>query len=134
MREVLGWMASEGGAMRGEWDGDNGASRKDVFWVYWKRPEDWGQRVWEWVDAVGQRGVVLTVYELLYGEGTVGQGEAILLHVLDWDGWTKEILMGVLLDFHEMDPELFTKALNTLVKKGKAQVFGDADSRGVKFF
>lgn len=38
------------------------------------------------------------------------------------------------LDFHEMDPELFTKALNTLVKKGKAQVFGDADSRGVKFF
>ena len=38
------------------------------------------------------------------------------------------------LDFHEMDPELFIKALNTLVKKGKAQVFGDADSRGVKFF
>ena len=80
MREVLGWMASEAGAMRGEWEGSGaGAARKDVFWVYWKRPEDWGQAVLEWVDAVGQRGSVLTVYELLYGEGTVGQGAAISL-------------------------------------------------------
>ena len=92
MREVLGWMASEVGAMRGEWEGGNGAG-KDVFWVYWKRPEDWGQGVWEWVDAVGQRGGVLTVYELLYGEGTVGQGERDFFGVLG-GGWTKEILMS----------------------------------------
>lgn len=54
--------------MRGEWRG------KDEFWVYWKRPEEWGDAVGKWVDAVGQRGAVLTFYELLNGEGTVGQG------------------------------------------------------------
>lgn len=95
MKEVLGWMASEAGAMRGEWDGDNAGgggnnNRRDVFWVYWKRPEDWGQGVWEWVDAVGQRGGVLTVYELLYGEGTVGQGTTNLFGVLDWNDEREE--------------------------------------------
>ena len=37
-------------------------------------------------------------------------------------------------DFHDMDAELFTRAMNSLVKRGKAQVFGDEDSRGIKFF
>jgi len=33
-----------------------------------------------------------------------------------------------------MDPELFRRALNSLVKRGKAQVFGSEDQQGVKFF
>jgi ESCRT-II complex subunit VPS25 len=37
-------------------------------------------------------------------------------------------------EFHGMDQELLRKALNVLVKQGKAQVFGQEDSLGVKFF
>jgi ESCRT-II complex subunit VPS25 len=37
-------------------------------------------------------------------------------------------------EFHGMDQELMQKSLQVLVKRGKAQIFGDADSLGVKFF
>ncbi|KAL9101486.1 MAG: hypothetical protein Q9163_003257 [Psora crenata] len=103
-RQVLDWMASDEGARRGQW------IAKDDYWVYWKRPEEWGDTVHKWVEGTGQKGVVLTFYELLHGESTSGE------------------------DFHNMDTDLFAKAMNVLVKKGKAQVFGDEDSRGVKFF
>lgn len=33
-----------------------------------------------------------------------------------------------------MDTDLLQKALGTLVKRGKAQIFGQEDSLGVKFF
>ena len=108
--------------MRGEWSG------KDEFWVYWKRPEEWGDVVWRWVDAVGQKGAVLTFYELLHGEGTVDQGIEV-----PFQKW-KCMLMLLCADFHEMDTELFAKAMSTLVKKGKAHVFGDEESKGIKFF
>ena len=35
---------------------------------------------------------------------------------------------------HGMDSEVLLKALNILVKRGKAQIFGQDDSPGVKFF
>jgi ESCRT-II complex subunit VPS25 len=40
----------------------------------------------------------------------------------------------VMAEFHGMDPELLQKALSILVKRGKAQVFGQEDQQGVKFF
>lgn len=33
-----------------------------------------------------------------------------------------------------MDADVLVKALNVLVKRGKAQIFGQEDSLGVKFF
>lgn len=39
-----------------------------------------------------------------------------------------------LIEFRGMDPDLLQKSLNVLVKRGKAQVFGTDDQRGVKFF
>jgi ESCRT-II complex subunit VPS25 len=33
-----------------------------------------------------------------------------------------------------MEPELLRKSLQTVVKRGKAQIFGSDDSLGVKFF
>ncbi len=33
-----------------------------------------------------------------------------------------------------MEPDLLQKALAVLVKRGKAQVFGQEDGQGVKFF
>jgi len=42
--------------------------------------------------------------------------------------------MGRWVEFHGMDAELLQKALSVLVKRGKAQIFGQEDSQGVKFF
>jgi len=44
------------------------------------------------------------------------------------------VLMGRWVEFHGMDAELLQKALSVLVKRGKAQIFGQEDSQGVKFF
>ncbi|KAM7192898.1 ESCRT-II complex subunit [Rhypophila sp. PSN 637] len=82
----------------------------DVVWIFWRTPEEWAALIDKWVDETGQKGSVLTLYELTYGEATRGT------------------------EFHGLDPELLQKALATLVKRGKAQIFGQEDSRGVKFF
>jgi ESCRT-II complex subunit VPS25 len=37
-------------------------------------------------------------------------------------------------EIHGMDSQVLMKALNILVKRGKAQIFGQEDSLGVKFF
>lgn len=37
-------------------------------------------------------------------------------------------------EFHGLDQDLLQKALNVLVRRGKAQIFGSEDSQGVKFF
>ncbi|KAI1861681.1 uncharacterized protein JN550_010751 [Neoarthrinium moseri] len=116
-REVLEFMRREGraewvsggsgGSGGGDGAGDGGG---DVVWVYWKTPEEWARELEGWVDATGQKNAVLTLYELTEGETTLGT------------------------EFHGLDPDLLQKALQVLVKRGKAQVFGQEDQRGVKFF
>ncbi|KAL6718017.1 hypothetical protein ACLMJK_004102 [Lecanora helva] len=116
-KEVVEWMCSPEGGRRAEWigggegrDRDGGGEAGGQVWVFWKRPEEWGDLVLGWVEETGQKGTVLTLYEILEGEGTIGE------------------------EFHGMDSELFRRALSTLVKRGKAQVFGSEDQQGVKFF
>ncbi|KAF4979670.1 hypothetical protein FZEAL_4161 [Fusarium zealandicum] len=87
-----------------------GGTSGDVVLVYWRKPEEWAELIEKHVDESGQKGSVLTVYELLEGDGTKGT------------------------DIHGMDNEILLKALNVLVKRGKAQIFGQDDSLGVKFF
>merc|ERR1712000_45068 len=81
----------------------------EVF-VYWRKPEDWARKLEKWVEDTAQKGHVLTLYEITEGEATLGT------------------------DFHGMDGEVLLKALNHLVKRGRAQIFGQDDSLGVKFF
>jgi len=98
---------------RAEWVYGKGEGRgveKDVVWVWWRNPEEWAEVIAEWVEETGQKNTVLTLYELTQSEATLSQ------------------------EFHGMDPEVLQKALNALVKKGKAQVFGHEDQQGVKFF
>ena len=99
------WVDTPGGKGRGD-----GGSVQDTCRVFWKRPEEWGDSIHSWVEETGQKGVVLTFYELVNGEGTRGE------------------------EFHGMGQELFQRALSTLVKRGKAQVFGGEGAEGVKFF
>ncbi|KAH8170389.1 ESCRT-II complex subunit domain-containing protein [Sarocladium implicatum] len=90
--------------------GGQAKSEGDVVFVYWRTLEEWAQVVEGWVDETGQKGGVLTVYELTQGDATRGT------------------------ELHGLDTEILLKALNILVKRGKAQIFGEAESQGVKFF
>ncbi|KAI0129454.1 ESCRT-II complex subunit [Xylariales sp. AK1849] len=112
-REVLEFMRKDGRVEYvGGGDGKGGSAegKGDVVWVYWKTPEEWARMLEGWVDETGQKGTVLTLYELTEGEATLGT------------------------EFHGLDPDLLQKALQVLVKRGKAQIFGQEDQQGVKFF
>ncbi len=108
VRAVLDYMASNEGENRAEWMGP--ATEKASAWIWWRKPEEWAGLLEGWVEGTGQKATVLTLYELVEGEATEGQ------------------------EFHAMDMEVLRKSLGTLVKKGKAQVFGGEGQEGVKFF
>ena len=103
------WISSSsrsgGGRIRGVAE-----EGKEEAWIWWKRPEEWGEALAGWVERTGQKGVVLTWYELLNGEAVGGE---------EWAG---------------MEEEVLGRCLGVLVKKGKAQVFGEEGEKGVKFF
>ncbi|KAM0355972.1 hypothetical protein ACHAPU_000362 [Fusarium lateritium] len=120
IRDVVSFMHADG---RVEYVG--GGASGDVVFLYWRKPEEWAELVENYVEETAQKGSVLTVYELVEGDGTKGNGRFnVSLH-------------GTLLiapDIHGMDNEVLLKALNVLVKRNKAQIFGQDDSLGVKFF
>ncbi|KAI1493880.1 ESCRT-II complex, vps25 subunit [Biscogniauxia mediterranea] len=87
-----------------------GAGAGDLVWVYWKTPEEWAGLIEAWVEETAQKNTVLTLYELTEGEDTRGT------------------------EFYGLDPDILQKALQVLVKRGKAQIFGHEDQQGVKFF
>jgi len=105
-KSIIDYMVSKEGGERAEWIG----TQKAAAWIWWRKPEEWAALLEHWVNDTGQKGTVLTLYELVEGEATERQ------------------------DFHGMDTEVLHKSLNTLVKSGKAQVFGSDDQQGVKFF
>ncbi|PBP27044.1 ESCRT-II complex, vps25 subunit [Diplocarpon rosae] len=108
VREVVEFMRAEG---RAEWvKGGGGEGQGSVFWVWWRDVEEWAGLIGGWVDETAQKNTVLTLYELTESEATTSQ------------------------EFHGMDAELLQKALAVLVQRGKAQVFGQEDQQGVKFF
>ncbi|EGO54588.1 hypothetical protein NEUTE1DRAFT_148884 [Neurospora tetrasperma FGSC 2508] len=96
---------------RGGGGGGGEAGEGGEAFIYWRTPEEWGSLIEAWVEETGQRGSVLTVYELREGEGTRGT------------------------EIWGMDGDVLVKALGTVVKRGKAQIFQSGeDSLGVKFF
>ena len=77
MRIVIDWMASgdgEDGGRRAEWVGKE--QEKASAWVWWRRPEEWAEVLSGWVEETGQKGSVLTLYELSQGAPTVDQGNS----------------------------------------------------------
>lgn len=39
-------------------------------WIYWRRPEEWSAVLEEWVERTGQKGTVLTLYEIVEGDAS----------------------------------------------------------------
>ncbi|TVY54256.1 Vacuolar protein-sorting-associated protein 25 [Lachnellula cervina] len=106
VKEVVEFMRREG---RAEWVGKGGENSAEC-WIWWRTPEEWASGIYEWIDETAQKNTVLTLYELTESEATLSQ------------------------EFHGMDPDLLQRVMNILVKRGKAQVFGQEDQQGVKFF
>ena len=105
-KEIIDFMVSKEGDERAEWLGPE----KSQCWIWWRKPDVWATLIANWVEETGQKGVVLTLYELVQGEATERQ------------------------DFHGLDMDILRQSLTTLAKKGKAQMFGQEDQQGVKFF
>ncbi|OQO12050.1 hypothetical protein B0A48_02689 [Cryoendolithus antarcticus] len=111
IRTVLDHLALPANGGRVEWIPTSSRSEKpNSCWVYWRTPAEWADAIYGWVDETGQKGAVLTVYEIREGEAVQSQ---------EWRG---------------MDEELLRKVLSVLVKRGKAQIFGQEETAGVKFF
>lgn len=53
------------------------ADGNEVVWVYWKTPDEWAAAVEAWVEETGHKGAVMTLYELVEGDGTRGTGELL---------------------------------------------------------
>lgn len=99
-------MSSAEGDSRAEWIGaapkkaaataaaaaDGDEDTRGRFWVFWRKPEEWAGVLEAWVDATGQRGSVLTLYELAESDATANQ------------------------EFHGIDAELLQRSLMVLVK------------------
>ena len=67
MSEVFSELIREGLA---EW---TSASKSEVY-IYWRKPEDWGNLVYQWVNDGGMLGTILTIYEIVHGDSSKGQG------------------------------------------------------------
>ncbi|KAK4166466.1 vacuolar protein-sorting-associated protein 25 [Cladorrhinum sp. PSN259] len=110
LRSIIDFLIRDGGGGGGNRAEYLDPKSQDVVYIYWRTPEEWAGVIEQWIETTAQKGQVLTVYELLEGENTRGS------------------------EFYGMDREVLIKALNVLVKRGKAQIFGQEDSLGVKFF
>jgi ESCRT-II complex subunit VPS25 len=115
-KAILQWMSTSEGGNRVEFISSPGSKKKATeeeggrCWIFWRRPEEWSAVLEEWVDRTGQKGTVLTLYEIVEGDPS-----------------RKE-------EFFGMDMELLIRSLGISVKRGKAQIFGGEGSEGVKFF
>ena len=81
------------------------------IWVYWHTPSEWGDQIYAWVKDTGQTRVVLTLYELQHSVWVERQG---------------------------LPPHMLRQALDTLVVRKCAQIFGSSategdDNLGIKF-
>ena len=80
---------------------------KTKYTVLWHSWSKWADIVHRWALNSGQVNTVLTVHELVEGEGTEGE------------------------EFHGLDTVVMVRVLEELAKKGKAAMLG---TEGVKIF
>lgn len=111
IRAVLDYMSQPANGPAAEWIPPTARGETSTTcYIYWKTPAEWADLIYSFVEDTGQKGAVLTVYELREGEASLGK------------------------EWRDIDEALLRKVLNVLVKRGKAQIFGQEESAGVKFF
>uniref|UniRef100_A0A493TY52 Vacuolar protein-sorting-associated protein 25 n=1 Tax=Anas platyrhynchos platyrhynchos TaxID=8840 RepID=A0A493TY52_ANAPP len=50
---------------------------KTSFLIMWRRPEEWGKLIYQWVSKNGLTNSVFTLYELVSGDDTAEEGNAM---------------------------------------------------------
>ncbi|KFO72119.1 Vacuolar protein-sorting-associated protein 25, partial [Cuculus canorus] len=83
---------------------------KTSFLIMWRRPEEWGKLIYQWVSKNGLTNSVFTLYELASGDDTENE------------------------EFHGLDETMLLRALQALQQEHKAEIITLDDGRGVKFF
>ncbi|XP_031691083.1 vacuolar protein-sorting-associated protein 25 isoform X2 [Oncorhynchus kisutch] len=78
--------------------------------VMWRRPEEWGKLIYQWVSKNGMVNTVFTLYELANGDDTESE------------------------EFHGLEEWMLIRSLQALQTDGKAEVITMDDGKGVKFF
>ncbi|KAI5103129.1 vacuolar protein-sorting-associated protein 25, partial [Silurus meridionalis] len=78
--------------------------------IMWRRPEEWGKLIYQWVSKNGMVNSVFTLYELSNGDDTETE------------------------EFHGLEECMLLRALQALQTEGKAEVITMDDGKGVKFF
>lgn len=87
-----------------------GDKAKTSCHIYWRRPEDWGQLIYDWANSIGLLNSVVTFYEITKGEDTAQES------------------------FYGLDKDVLLKSLQSLEDKGKAVLIEiDGEKGGVKF-
>lgn len=71
IRYFLSQLVARGDA---QWDPDH----KRCL-VFWRRPSEWGEMIYKWIDTTGRNGNLLTVHELRKGYSTEGCGKFIFV-------------------------------------------------------
>jgi len=79
-------------------------------YIYWRTPEEWGKKIYAYINNNGLNNTVCTLYELTNGDDTANE------------------------EFHGLDERILLRALQTLETEKKAELFAIDGSEGVKFF
>jgi len=106
----VGGLGVGGGAAAAVTGAASKSGGKITAIVWWRKPEEWANMIYDWIDSTGQKNTVLTLHEISEGDLTVLQ------------------------EFHGMDPYCLRKSLDVLTKRGVAQIFSINDESGIKFF
>nr|XP_006125756.1 vacuolar protein-sorting-associated protein 25 isoform X3 [Pelodiscus sinensis]XP_014430381.1 vacuolar protein-sorting-associated protein 25 isoform X1 [Pelodiscus sinensis]XP_014430382.1 vacuolar protein-sorting-associated protein 25 isoform X2 [Pelodiscus sinensis] len=83
---------------------------KSTFLIMWRRPEEWGKLIYQWVSKNGLTNSVFTLYELSHGDDTANE------------------------EFHGLEESMLLRALQALQQEHRAEIISLDDGRGVKFF
>eukprot|EP00961_Rhodomonas_salina_P033094 445660-Rhodomonas_salina.1 len=117
--EILQYMS---GAGLSEWAGAD----KNRCLIFWRKPVEWADALYAWVDERSALDTVMTLYEIREGEDTENTGGLVDLNSLRL---IEPFIFHVNLtcvtpaDFHGMDHGLLVKVVQILEKQGRAVMF-----------
>lgn len=67
LQELLTQMVKQGKA---SWLSTN----KSSALIYWRKPEEWAQMIYKFVERIGGIGSIYTVYDLIEGDDSLKEG------------------------------------------------------------
>lgn len=81
LQELLTYMVKQGKA---SWlHGAAPNNKSSAALIYWRKPEEWAQIIYKFVDRIGGIGSIYTVYDLIDGDDSLKEGNYCRL-IVDW--------------------------------------------------